>query len=55
MTDDTRAFLNRIREGGGEDLLKELAEAVLQRLSAALISRSRVPSPWETDGVLAGG
>ena len=32
MTDDTMAFLNRIREGGGEDLLKELAEAVLQRL-----------------------
>lgn len=32
MTDDTMAFLNRMRETGGEDLLKELAEAVLQRL-----------------------
>ncbi len=32
MTDDTMAFFNSIRERGGGDLLKELAEAVLQRL-----------------------
>ncbi len=32
MTDDTMAFLHQIRERGGEDLLKDLAEAVLQKL-----------------------
>jgi transposase-like protein len=32
MTDDTMAFLHQLRERGGEDLLKDLAEAVLQRL-----------------------
>ncbi len=32
MTDDTMAFFNLVRERGGEDLLKDLAEAVLQRL-----------------------
>ena len=32
MTDDTMAFFNLVRERGGEDLLKDLAEAVLQKL-----------------------
>lgn len=32
MTDDTMAFFNSIRERGGGDLLKDLAEAVLQKL-----------------------
>ncbi|MCI4681659.1 IS256 family transposase [Rhodoblastus acidophilus] len=32
MTDDTMAFLHQLRERGGEDLLKDLAEAVLQKL-----------------------
>jgi putative transposase len=32
MTDDTMAFLHQIRERGGADLLKDLAEAVLQKL-----------------------
>ena len=32
MTDDTMAFLHQIRERGGQDLLKDLAEAVLQKL-----------------------
>ena len=32
MTGDTVAFLHRIRERGGEDLLRELAEAVLRKL-----------------------
>ena len=32
MTDDTMAFLHQMRERGGEDLLKDLAEAVLQKL-----------------------
>ena len=32
MTDDTMAFFNLVRERGGGDLLKDLAEAVLQRL-----------------------
>ncbi len=31
MTDDTMAFLHQLRERGGEDLLKDLAEAVLQK------------------------
>ena len=32
MTDDTMAFFNLVRERGGGDLLKDLAEAVLQKL-----------------------
>jgi putative transposase len=32
MTDDTMTFLHQLRERGGEDLLKDLAEAVLQKL-----------------------
>jgi len=32
MTDDTMAFFNVVRERGGDDLLKDLAEAVLQKL-----------------------
>ncbi len=32
MTDDTMAFLHQIRERGRQDLLKDLAEAVLQKL-----------------------
>ena len=32
MTDDTMPFFNLVRERGGGDLLKDLAEAVLQRL-----------------------
>ena len=32
MTDDTMAFLHQLRKRGGDDLLKDLAEAVLQRL-----------------------
>jgi hypothetical protein len=32
MTDDTMAFFNLVRERGSGDLLKDLAEAVLQRL-----------------------
>ncbi|MCW2283821.1 transposase-like protein [Rhodoblastus acidophilus] len=32
MTDDTMAFLHQLRERGGEDLLKDLAEAVLRKL-----------------------
>ena len=31
MTDDTMAFFNLVRERGGGDLLKDLAEAVLQK------------------------
>src|ERR1700690_1617973 len=32
MTEDTMAFLNAMQKRGGGDFLKELAEAVLQRL-----------------------
>ena len=32
MTDETMAFLHQLRERGGEDLLKDLAEAVSRKL-----------------------